>query len=58
MSIPFAANSSILFIQSDDGLTLGEIIDSLPTDPGSLVALALVFGFVGVILYFGVRSGT
>jgi hypothetical protein len=57
MSNPISVPSAMLLIQSGDGLTMGEIIDSLPTDPASLVVLALVLGFVGVIAYFGLRSG-
>ncbi len=42
----------------DDGLTLAEIIDSLPTDPGSIFAILLMAGFFGLIVYFGViRAG-
>jgi hypothetical protein len=43
---------------SDDGLTLSEIIDSLPTDPGSIFVILLMVGFFGLILYFGIiRAG-
>lgn len=40
---------------SSDGLTLSEILQSLPTDPASLVALALVVLFFGAIFWFGTR---
>jgi hypothetical protein len=47
----------VTLLQSDsDGLTLGEIIESLPTDPTSLFATALVVGFFGLIVYFGRRQ--
>ncbi len=42
---------------TDDGLTLGEIVDSVPLDPASLVALALMAAFVFGVLWFGTRSG-
>ena len=40
----------------DDGLFFRTIIDTLPSDPASLVALVMGLGFVGVILYFGTKS--
>ncbi len=42
--------------RTSDGLTLSEIVQALPTDPASLVALALVVSFFGVILWFGTRK--
>ena len=41
----------------DDGLTLSEVFQSIPTDPASLVAYLLVAGFVGGVIWFGTRSG-
>ena len=57
MSIPVAVTSAVLLLQADDGLSLREIIASLPADPASLVVLALVLGFIGTVGYFGIRSG-
>jgi hypothetical protein len=42
----------------DDGLSLAEIVDSLPTDPASIFVILLMAGFFGLILYFGIiRAG-
>jgi len=43
---------------TDDGLTLAEIIQSLPVDPGSLFALLLLAAFVGGVVWFGTREGS
>jgi hypothetical protein len=43
---------------TDDGLTLAEIIQSLPVDPGSLFALLLLAVFVGGVVWFGTRGGS
>ncbi len=40
-----------------DGLTFREVLSDLPTDPGSLFALALVVGFLGLLLHFGRDRG-
>jgi len=46
-------------LQSDsDGLTIGELLGSLPTDATSLFAAALLLGFFGLIVYFGRGSGS
>jgi len=45
---------NVLLVQ--DGLTFRDIIDSLPTDPASLIALLLVVGFFGLIVYFGKKG--
>jgi hypothetical protein len=50
--------ASLTQASDGDGLTFSEIIDSLPTDPASMVVMILLAGFFGVVLYFGVkRSG-
>lgn len=38
---------------TDDGLTFREVLDAVSTDPASLIAVALVLGFFGLIVYFG-----
>jgi hypothetical protein len=62
----FAPITTLLLVQSTagtaasapggDGLTLAEVIQALPTDPASLVALALVVGFFGAMVWFGTRK--
>ncbi len=42
---------------SDSGLTLQEVMASLPMDPASLFGLALLLGFFGMVLWYGTRSG-
>jgi hypothetical protein len=39
------------------GLSLSDILRSLPTDPASIVALILGVGFLALIFYYGTRSG-
>jgi hypothetical protein len=41
---------------SGDGLTIGEIVSSIPVDPASLFTLLLLVGCVGAVLWFGSRS--
>lgn len=41
---------------SENGLTFGELVASLPTDLGSIVALALLVGFAGFVIYFGQKA--
>jgi hypothetical protein len=41
----------------DDGLTLAEVIQSLPVDPASIVALLLLVAFVASVVWFGTRGG-
>ncbi|TVP43602.1 MAG: hypothetical protein EA350_13375 [Gemmatimonadales bacterium] len=43
---------------TDDGLTLAEILQSLPVDPGSIFALLLLAAFVGGVVWFGTRGGS
>ncbi len=46
------------FVQATrDRLTLREVVSDLPTDPGSLFALALVVGFFGLLFHFGRERG-
>ncbi len=42
---------------SNDGLTLAEIIQSLPTDPASILAIVLLLGFIVMVFWFGTRGG-
>jgi hypothetical protein len=42
---------------SGSGLTLQEVMASLPMDPASLFGLALLLGFFGMVLWYGTRSG-
>ncbi len=50
--------TALVMQSADEGLTLAEVIESLPTDLGSFFALALLVAFFGAIVYFGTRSGT
>lgn len=54
----FAIRSLAALAQSagDDGLTLGEIIGALPTDPASIFALLLLLGGVGTVLWYGMKT--
>lgn len=42
---------------SDDGLTLGDIVANLPTDPAAIFTLLLVFGSLALVLWAGRGSG-
>lgn len=42
----------------DAGLTFQEVVESLPTDLGSLVVLALLAGFVGFVVYYGQKPSS
>ncbi|CAN5653411.1 hypothetical protein BH23GEM11_BH23GEM11_21460 [soil metagenome] len=55
---PLPASQATPSTGTDDGLTLAEIIQSLPVDPGSLFALLLLVAFVGGVVWFGTRGGT
>lgn len=50
--------TSLLLVaqRTDNGLTLAEVLESLPADPTSLFALVLIVGFFGAMVYFGTRS--
>jgi len=47
----------LLQVAQDPGLTLQEILASLPLDAASLFGLFLLLGFFGVVAWFGTRSG-
>lgn len=40
----------------DDGLTLAEIFENLPSDPASIFVLLLLVGCVAAVVWFGGRS--
>lgn len=42
---------------TDDGLTLAEVIQSLPLDPASIATVLLLLAFIGGVVWFGTRSG-
>jgi len=42
----------------DDGLSLAEVIQSLPGDPASIATILLLLAFIGGVFWFGTRSGT
>jgi hypothetical protein len=42
---------------TDDGLSLAEVIQSLPVDPASIVTILLLLAFIGGVFWFGTRSG-
>jgi hypothetical protein len=49
---------TILRVQGDsDGLTLRELLGSLPTDPASLFVLFLVAGGIAAIVHYGAGGG-
>jgi hypothetical protein len=47
----------LLRVAQDPGLTVQEILASLPVDPASLFGLLLLLGFFGVVAWFGTRPG-
>lgn len=42
---------------SDDGITLREIVSQLPSDPASVFTILFLLGSLGLVLWFGGRSG-
>jgi hypothetical protein len=40
----------------DGGLTLREVVSSIPVDPAAIIAYLLVAGFIGIIWYGNRRS--
>jgi hypothetical protein len=43
--------SSLGLMWQDDGLTFKEVLDNLPSDPASLVVLAIVAVVIGLVLW-------
>jgi hypothetical protein len=54
--MPISRAVPLLQVARDPGLTLQEILASLPVDPASLFGLFLLLGFFGVVAWFGTRS--
>ena len=50
------AVSSVAASAQEEGLTLSEVVDSLPTDPASLFTVGLMVVFFGMVLWVG-RGG-
>jgi hypothetical protein len=48
---------SALLQSADDGLTVNEVVESLPRDPASIFALLLVVGTAGAVMWFGRPKG-
>lgn len=42
---------------ADNGLTLDEVVEALPTDPASLFAIFLLLGSVVLVLWSGRSKG-
>jgi hypothetical protein len=45
------AMSVLGLMRQDDGLTMKEVLGNLPSDPASLVVLAIVVVVVGLVLW-------
>jgi hypothetical protein len=54
---PFATLHALVQSTQDDGLTARDILENLPSDPASIVALLLLSGAVAAVVWFGIRSG-
>jgi hypothetical protein len=52
-----AATTSLALMWQDDGLTFREVLGNLPSDPASLVILAIVAVAVGLVLWGNRRKG-
>jgi len=52
-----AAMNLMSIVRLQDGLTFSEILDNLPTDPASLVVLALVAGAVALVAWGSRKKG-
>lgn len=59
MSMLLASLASAATLQStaDEGLTLSEVLDSIPTDPASIFTILLLVGSVGLVVWFGRPKG-
>jgi hypothetical protein len=53
---PSAASPRPVATGTDDGLTLAEVIQSLPVDPASIVTFLLLLAFMVGVVWFGTRS--
>jgi hypothetical protein len=49
--------SSLGLMWQDDGLTFKEVLGNLPSDPASLVVLAIVAVAVGLVLWGNRKKG-
>jgi hypothetical protein len=52
-----AATTSLALMWQDDGLTFREVLGNLPSDPASLVILAIVAVAVGLVLWGNRKKG-
>lgn len=52
-----AAMNLMSIVRLQDGLTFSEVLDNLPTDPASLVVLALVAGAVALVVWGSRKKG-
>jgi hypothetical protein len=48
---------SALLQSTDDGLSVTEIIGSMPHDPASIFALLLIVGLAGAVMWYGRPKG-
>jgi hypothetical protein len=51
------ATSSVGLLWQEEGLTFREILDNLPTDPASLVVLAIVIVAVALVVWGNRKKG-
>jgi hypothetical protein len=51
--LAFTALGAVVQSTTDDGLTFGEILSGLPTDPASIFTLILLFGSIGLVIWYG-----
>ena len=51
------ASASALLQASDEGLTFGDLIAAIPTDPASVFTLLLLLGSVALVLWYGRPRG-
>lgn len=50
-------SATLALLQSDEGLTSNEVVQSLPRDPASIFALLLIVGCAGAVLWYGRPKG-